>query len=147
MSSFRPAVNSDMDSIIELMRNYYSEDGYSFDEVKATEALSKLILDKTLGHIWVVEIKNQIVGYLAVTLGYSLEYQGRDAFIDELYLEPASRGAGLGKEAIAISEDYCRRNDVKALHLEVERHRKTAQDIYRSNGFKDNDRHLMTKWL
>jgi len=39
---------------------------------------------------------DQPIGYLILTLGYSVEYGGRDGFIDELYLVPAARGRGVG---------------------------------------------------
>jgi hypothetical protein len=32
------------------------------------------------------------VGHLIITLGYSVEYGGRDGFIDDLYLVPEVRG-------------------------------------------------------
>lgn len=36
---------------------------------------------------------------------------------------------------------------VKALHLEVEPHRRAAQALYQQDGFEDHERHLMTKRL
>ncbi len=92
-------------------------------------------------------VYHRVVGYLAVTLGFSLEYRGRDAFIDELFIEPGSRGLGLGREALEIAERYCRECGVRALHLEVERHHQSAFELYRRTGFEDHDRYLMTKWL
>jgi ribosomal protein S18 acetylase RimI-like enzyme len=36
---------------------------------------------------------------------------------------------------------------VTALHLEVERKNKAAQEFYRRIGFQDHDRYLMTRWI
>ena len=47
------------------------------------------------------------VGYLVLTLGYSLEYGGRDAFIDEVYIRSSYRGRGIGTAALTF-----RRNSV-----------------------------------
>ena len=88
-----------------------------------------------------------MVGYLAVTLGYSLEYRGRDAFLDEVYLAEEARGEGRGREALELAEAYGRERGAKALHLVVERHRPHAQELYRRAGFHLQDRHLMTKRL
>ncbi len=88
-----------------------------------------------------------IVGYLAVTFGFSLEYRGRAAFIDELFIRESSRGQGLGREALNLAERYCGDEKVKALHLEVEHHREAALELYRRAGDEDHDRRLMTKWL
>ena len=147
MPHFRPASERDVDAIIDLMRGYYAEDAYTFSEADARRAVNGLIGDESLGRLWSIEDRDRVVGYLAVTLGYSLEYRGRDAFIDELFIETESRGRGLGREAMEIAEAYCREHGVKALHLEVERHRQSAYELYRRTGFDDHDRHLMTKLL
>lgn len=130
-----------------MMRCYYAEDGYAWVEAEATRAVSDLVRDENLGCLWVAADEGRVVGYLAVTLGFSLEYRGRDGFIDELFIEPGSRGHGLGKQALEIAEHYCRELGVKALHLEVERHREPALELYRRVGFEDHDRYLMTKRL
>ncbi len=147
MPQFRPASERDVDAIIDMMRGYYAEDDYPFREVEARNAIIGLIGDDTLGRLWSIQDEDRVVGYLAVTLGYSLEYRGRDAFIDELFIETKSRGMGLGGEAMQIAEAYCREHGVKALHLEVERHRQSAYELYRRAGFEDHDRYLMTKLL
>jgi GNAT superfamily N-acetyltransferase len=147
MNRFRTAGEADLDAIVGLMRLYYAEDGYPFVEDEARQALRALIGDDRRGRLWVAEVEGRVVGYLAVTLGFSLEYRGVDAFIDELYVVAASRGGGLGTDALATAERYCREHGVKAIHLEVERHRIAALAIYRRAGFEDHDRYLMTKTL
>lgn len=147
MNRFRLATESDVGAILEMMRRYYTEDGYPFAEAEARDAVLNLIREEHLGRLWVAHEADCVVGYLAVTLGFSLEYRGRDAFIDELFIAEEYRGRGLGSEALAVAEAYCHALGVKALHLEVERHRAAAQALYRRVGFVPHDRHLMTKWL
>jgi len=36
-----------------------------------------------MGRVWLIQYQGQVIGYVILTLGYSLEYGGRDAFIDE----------------------------------------------------------------
>lgn len=86
-------------------------------------------------------------GYVVVAFGYSLEFHGRDAFVDELFLRPAFRGRSLGREVLRFVEEQCRAAGVTALHLEVERKNTAAQEFYRRLGFQDHDRYLMTRWL
>ena len=142
---FRPAREQDVDAIIEMIRRYYDEENYPFAEVETRQAVNELIRDEHLGRLWVADEQGHIVGYLAVTLGFSLEYQGRDAFIDELFISEDARGRGLGREALLIAETYCRRLGVRAVHLEVEPHRERARKLYRQTGFEDHARSLMTK--
>jgi diamine N-acetyltransferase len=145
MHPFRPATDADLDAILAMMRQYYAEDGYPFVESDARQAALALSREDRFGRLWVARVDGRAVGYLAVTLGFSLEFGGRDAFIDELYIDPCYRGRGLGRQVIAVAETYCRQNGVRALHLEVERHRAPALKLYRRAGFEDHDRYLMTK--
>ncbi len=55
----------------------------------ARGALEVLVGDETLGRVWVICAAGAAIGYVVLTLGYSLEYGGRDACIDELYVREA----------------------------------------------------------
>ena len=147
MSRFRRAVPGDVEAIVAMMRGYYEEDGYTFVDAEARAAALLLINDASLGRLFVTCDGAHVVGYVAVALGFSFEYRGREAFVDELLIAQSHRGRGLGREALDVAEAYCREAGVNALHLEVERHRENALELYRRRGFEDFNRYLMTKWL
>lgn len=88
-----------------------------------------------------------VAGYIVLTLGFSLEYHGRDALIDEIYVREDYRGRGIGTRGLEFIEGICRELEVKALHLAVERANRNAQAVYRRAGFVEHDRYLMTKWV
>jgi len=141
-----PATAADIEAILPLMRRMYLEDGYPFEEAASRSALAALLRDPALGLAWVVRDGETAVGYLVLTYGYSLEYRGRDAFIDELFILESHRGRGLGRAAMQLLEAACRDNGVNALHLEVERGKEAATALYRKFEFEDHDRRLMTRW-
>lgn len=147
MTRFRGARTGDVDAIVAMMRGYYEEDGYTFVESEARAAALMLIQDPALGALFVACDGARVVGYVAVALGFSFEYRGREAFVDELLIAETHRGRGLGREALGVAEAYCREAGVNALHLEVEKHRDNAQALYGRWGFADYNRYLMTKWL
>lgn len=142
---FRAAELADADLVVGLMREYYAFDHLPFDGLGARKALRGLIADRSLGGVWVISVDDETAGYAVLTLGYSLEYLGRDAFVDEIYLREACRGRGVGRQALDFLEDVCRSLGVRALHLEVERANVSAREVYRKSGFVDHDRHLMTR--
>ena len=144
---FRRAEPADIDALLRLQAGYYQEDGYPHDKGKARRAWEIFLSDTSLGSAWAVDSAPGLVGYVVVTLGYSLEYLGIDAFIDELYLIPAVRGQGLGRQALKVAEAVCAELGVDALHLEVERSKTGARELYRRFGFVDSKRVLMTKRL
>ena len=102
---FRLAQKADADLILEFMREYYAFDGHHFDEQNSPAALMGLLRDDSLGCIWLIQDGDVAVGYVALTLGYSLELLGRDAFVDEFYLRETHRGRGWGRQAIAFVAD------------------------------------------
>ena len=77
-----------------------------------------------------------------------MEFQGRDAFIDELYIEEDYRGQGLGTQVMQQVEAEARGLNVRALHLEVDRENTRAHRLYRAQGFIPRERYvLMSKDL
>ena len=143
----RAAVTGDATLLLGLMREVYAFEHLTFDESRARSALARLLDDASLGRVFLVEEGGEPAGYVVVAFGYSLEFHGRDAFVDELFLRPAFRARGLGREVVRFVEEQCRQAKVTALHLEVERKNRAAQEFYRRLGFQDHDRYLMTRWL
>ena len=147
-ASFRPATEADTGLLLRLMRALYDEDGsIPLREDAAEPALRGLLAAPDRGLVWVIEQGGEAAGYLVVTWGYSLEFHGRDAFIDELYVAPGYRGAGLGRQAVAWAEDACRTHGAGAVHLEVEVDNERAHALYRRSGFAERGLRLMTKRL
>ncbi len=145
--AFRLAQAADIDLLVSYMRTFYAIDDYAFDEEVARDALEEFVTDSSLGSIWLMETEGEPIGYVALTLCYSFEYHGRNAYIDELYIDAASRGQGIGRQTVRFVEAECRRLRVRAIHLEVERTNVVAQALYAKFGFEDHDRYLMTKWI
>lgn len=127
------------------MQTYYGEDGYAFDGARTLALIDDFVRQPALGALWAAVDGTRVVGYLVVTLGFSFEYGGRDAFVDELYIAEDARGQGLGSAAMDIAEAYCAALGVRAMHLEVEPHRTPALEMYRRRGFEAHGRPLMTK--
>lgn len=145
--TFRVAENTDLESLVEFMRQYYALDQLTFVEGSARRALDHLIRDRSLGRIWLICDDGTPVGYIVLTFGYSLEYWGRDAFIDEFFLQASHRQRGWGTIALKHAEEAARELNIRALHLEVTHENSRAQQFYRQSGVEDHNRYLMTKWI
>ncbi len=143
--TLRIAACADADLLVQFMRELYEHDNSPFDEPAARQALEKIPQDHSLGRVWLIQDGEQAIGYVVLTLGYSLEYHGRDAFIDEIYIRETHRGKGIGAQPIQFAEETCRALEVQALHLEVERANNKAQSFYHKAGFEDHERYLLTK--
>jgi ribosomal protein S18 acetylase RimI-like enzyme len=130
---------------MQMIQTFYSIDNYPFNEDKVLDNLMKLCGDPYLGRIWKIMLDNVLVGYIVLTFGFSLEYNGRDAFVDELFIKKGVRNRGIGNAAMLFLESQAKALHIKALHLEVEKHNKNAYHLYSKLGFADNNRRLLTK--
>ena len=146
MPRTRLATPADQAKLLPLVRELWRHERMPWDDERTPAALARLLGDASLGRVWIAEDDEaHAVGYLALCFGYSLEYLGRDAFIDELYVDDAFRGRGVGRELIAVAEAACAELDVVALHLEVDDANPRAHALYRQLGFEAHERALMTK--
>jgi GNAT superfamily N-acetyltransferase len=143
-ATVRTAVAADVDAVVELMAAFYAEDGMPFSREPARGAVARLICDETLGRVWVAQSGDVLVGYIALTLGFSLEFMGRDAFVDDLFVRVAHRGQGIGARLLEALTDACQEFQIQAVHLEVDRAKTHTRELYRRFGFIDHDRVLMT---
>ena len=142
------ARRGDLDTVLPLMRAYAEFDGLAFDETTARRAITQLLTEPQLGSVWLIVIDGATRGYLALCYGFSLELGGRDAFLDELYIEPAWRDRGFGSRALAAAGEVARAEGICALHLEVRRDNADAQRYYERLGFSRRDRYFfMTRRL
>jgi ribosomal protein S18 acetylase RimI-like enzyme len=143
----RTVTPSDLDVLANLVSEYYAFDGLNYDDRLARRALLELINEQGSGRIWLLELEQQPIGYLVLTFGFIVEFHGKHAVIDEVYLRPNYRGRGYFRMALAFVEAFCRELNVRCLRLEVEKTNEKAQEAYRKAGFRQHERLLMTKTL
>lgn len=118
-----------------------------FDESAVRTTLHYFFTLPQFGRIWMVCEEGKPVGYIILTIGFSFEFHGHDAFIDELYVDEGYRRRGYGRAAVAHLERKARAMGVHAVHLEVDLGNDPAQELYRRGGYQAHDRFLMTKRL
>jgi len=143
----RLAVESDVDALLVFMLAYYAFDGHGFDREKARVALTALLRNADLGRAWLILDGNAPVGYVVLCFGYSLEWLGRDAFVDEFYLRQEYRGRGWGRKTMEFVEDAARAAGIRALHLEVVQNNAAALEVYRRLGFREHESTFLSKWI
>lgn len=142
------AVLVDLESVLALMREMQGSDPWSepFLETTVRASLTELLTNPFYGLVYLVSDGGQPIAYLAICFDYSLEYGGKGAWIDELFVESSHRGQGIGTELLKLAERASFEHGAQFLHLEVT-HGNSAIELYRRRGFVDHERYLMTKRL
>lgn len=146
--SIHLATPADGDFLLLLMRHMQNDDPWSepFKELIVKKNLSELLHNPVYGVIYLARDEQTPVAYLVICFDYSLEYRGKGAWVDELFVEPSHRGQGIGTQLLDLAETASLGHHAQCLHLEVN-HGNRAIELYRRRGFLDHHRFVMTKWL
>lgn len=121
--------------VLEYIQAGHQLEGIQQSREQTSRTVMPLLDADGPGRIWLIELAGQAIGYVALCFGYSIEFGGRDAFIDELYIAPAHRGNGYGKTTLELLKAEAQALDVRALHLEVAHTNDSARRLYAAAGF------------
>ena len=143
MIQFRPITTSDIDVMVQMMQEFYAIDNYPIDAEISKDLFQDFITNENLGKAWLISSDNEVVGYVILTFIFSFEYQGKIAFLDELYLSEKARGKGIGNQAVTFIIEQSKKLSLKLIYLEIENHNQNAQKLYIASGFELHNRRLM----
>jgi len=146
--SYRAALSSDSDTLLQLMRALQQDDPWSvpFREEQVRETVNELLVNPSRGRVYLILEAEVAIGYLVLSFDFSLEYGGINAWIDEFFVRPDLRGQGIGSKTLEFAAQAAREHGARVLHLEVNRGNRAIR-LYRRHGFEDHDRYLLSKWL
>jgi GNAT superfamily N-acetyltransferase len=95
-------------AFLELTRAFYSHERFDFDPAASGRMVRHLLAHPEVGAVWLARQGGRAVGYLVLTRCYSLEFGGPFVLLDEIFVLPEARGAGLGRRLIDVAAQYCR---------------------------------------
>jgi GNAT superfamily N-acetyltransferase len=145
MISLRPVLPSEVDSLLSLISAYYTYDHIAFDPPKQRAALLSLMDHPQYGESLFIQRGDEIVGYAVMTLDYSIEFGGLEAFIDEFFLIESARGQHIGEEAVRLIRAWCKVRNLNSLNVIVEHDNAPALRFYQRNGWSKPHRHYLSQ--
>ena len=140
----RLATLTDVDALVRLMQQFYAEANFTLSEHAASRAFEALLDDSRLGQVWMIEFDGHPAGFVVLTVSFSMEYGGLRGFVDDFFVAPQYRHRGLGHAALEAVKLACRRRGLRALLVETGPDNHAALNAYRSVGFVDSGRCLLT---
>ena len=148
LATVRTLSPDDLDALLPLVAAFHRFEGIDMAPDTRRTTIAGLLSGPSMGEIWGVYQDGGLIGYMALAFGYSIEFTGRDAFIDEFFILPDRRGRGIGGRVVdRVGADLARRGFV-ALHLEVARDNDRAGRLYQAHGFQWRTRYsLMSSYL
>ena len=133
----------DMEKLLPLVEGLHAHHGITLSDEKRQAALMPLLEGIPHGMIYLAGPRKAPVGYIIITLGYSVELGGIEGFIDEFFIREKVRGRGMGHEVLTTLLPALKDHGIKALHLEVERNNETAQRLYKRAGFEARENYIL----
>lgn len=148
IKSLHLANDDDAPKLLPLVAAFHSEMGFDTDATHQEAAVRPLLNNLPHGAIWLIGPRRAPVGYVAISFGWSIEFGGMDAFVDELYIRPAVRRRGMGFDALNGISRALSDGGVCALHLEVDKQDEATARLYQRARFETRDRYtLMSRKL
>ncbi len=133
---------------LPFMQSLYRREHIDYEPARTLSSAEWLLAHPDWGGIWMVTAEDRDAGYFAITVGSSIEFHGRFAILDELYVDDEWRGRGLGPAIVEFATQWALDRGFAAVRLEVGDDNFHGQHVYAKAGFRIHpDRRLMTKWL
>src|SRR5439155_9169489 len=113
-------------------------------EAKIESAIQGILHHPERGKILVAVGEGRPLGVAALSFAWPLEYSDRSAWLEELYVEPAARGHGIGTRLLRAALRVAAEAGAIVVDLEVEADHQRAARLYVREGFRSLAR---THWV
>lgn len=137
------AVENDLAALLPFVRAYHEFEGFHLKAKVRDDAVRKLLSDRSHGGIWLIYGNLELVGYIVLCVGFSLEFAGLDAFVDEFYIHPPFQAKGIGTKVLTLVKAEAKKLNIRALHLEVARTNMQARGLYARANFKTREKYVL----
>ncbi|MBX3027945.1 GNAT family N-acetyltransferase [bacterium] len=131
----RAAAAADLTAVSALLIAQLREHGNAVPDVELAAAARGMLERPQRGRFLLAFDGDAAVGLAALSFLWTLERGGRAAWLDELYVLPARRGAGIGAALLAAALDLARAVGAHAVDLEIEAGHERVGSLYRRHGF------------
>ncbi|MDX2169469.1 MAG: GNAT family N-acetyltransferase [Deltaproteobacteria bacterium] len=139
----RPASDADLAAIAALLVAQLRDHGNQLPDGALAAAATGMLTRPQRGQFLLAVEGDDVVGLAALSYLWTLERGGRAAWLDELYVVPARRGAGIGARLLAAALAAAAAAGAVAMDLEIETGHERAAALYQRAGFESLSR---TRW-
>jgi len=131
-----------LDRLVTLCAAFHTEEGITQSDEARRDALAPLLEGSPYGAVYLIGPARAPIGYLVVCFGWSIEFGGLDAILDELYIRPGVRGRGIATESLIALPRALAEGGLRAIHLEVDRENTAAVKLYKRAGFTPREKYM-----
>jgi ribosomal protein S18 acetylase RimI-like enzyme len=134
-TTIRPATEQDIPAMVGLLAQLFAiEADFAIDPAVQARGLA-LLLGRERSVVLVATAGGRVVGMTTVQLTVSTARGGLSAGIEDVVVDAANRGHGIGRGLIAAAEDWARSQGAVRLSLLADETNAPALDFYDHLGF------------
>lgn len=137
MATIRPAAPADLDALVELVGALFAlEADFSPDAGRQRRGLAALMADQARAVVLVAERDGGVVGVVTGQLLVSTAEGGPAVLAEDLVVDEACRGLGLGRALLAALAAWARGRGAARIQLLVDEENQAALGFYRRLGWR-----------
>jgi ribosomal protein S18 acetylase RimI-like enzyme len=134
------ATTKDLNILHKLIQKQFLEHEIDYEDDQLKSAIDQMLTNDSLGFFLIAKEKNQSLGFAVISFAWTLEHGGKSAWLDELYVLPEHRNAGIGSAIVDRLFIEAKEKGCLAVDLEVESDHRRAENLYVRKGFQKLDR-------
>lgn len=138
---------TDRADVLRLLAQQLADHDIDIDRDKLGSAMDGLLDDSRRGRILVARHDARCIGVAVLAYTWTLEHGGQSCWLDELYVEPALRGQGIGSQMLQAAYDRAAMDGCVAMDLEVEASHARVVALYLREGFQAHTRSRFVRAL
>jgi ribosomal protein S18 acetylase RimI-like enzyme len=133
---------ADISPIAVLVERYWEFEAISgFDRSRIEALLKDLLSNPERGAAWIAENTGRMCGYLTAAYVLSVEHGGLMAEIDEFFVLPDIRSAGVGSLLLAEAQRDMAARGIARLQLQLDVDNQRGRAFYQRHGFRRRARY------
>jgi GNAT superfamily N-acetyltransferase len=140
-------LHADVDDVVPLLAVQLAEHGMPQGEASLRAAVLGLVEHPERGALFVARREHRALGVAALSFTWTLEHGGKVMWIDELYVKPDARGAGIGTKMLEVAIAFAKSERCRAIDLEVDADHARVESLYVRHAFGALPRRRFTRPL
>ena len=130
----RPATEDEIEELLPLMRAYCDFYESSPTDEGVTTMARTLITEPSQGTVFIAQLDGRAIGFATLDWKWSMLKGARIGYLEDLFVDPAARGAGTADALIQACADRCRELGMPALEWLTAPDNHRAQKVYNRTG-------------
>ena len=130
------AIHPDIPELVELLKTLFEQEAeFKPNSEAQRKALSKIILDPTIGIILVARDDEKILGMINLLFTESSALGSKAAILEDMVVLSKSRSEGIGAKLIDYAISEAKKGGCKRITLLTDIENTKAQSFYQKKGF------------